>query len=233
MNGFQAKMLSVATVAGGMFVTGCQSGDGFKHGDPCWPDRYANEARELTVASFQPQVDNGHILDQTIWNLHFEYGGEKLNGAGMDKLDQLSRRRPTPDVHIFLQTSRDIVYDSEKPADYAAKRVDLDTKRVAGIQKYLKATLTGRELAFDIQIHDPAYPGVDVNPGVAPRIYIPHPGEISGQPRPGGRAAGLNVPLVPVTGINGAAAGGGGAAGGSPAGGSPAPATAPPPPQRP
>ena len=80
MNGFQAKMLSVATVAGGMFVTGCQSGDGFKHGDPCWPDRYANEARELTVASFQPQVDNGHILDQTIWNLHFEYGGEKLNG---------------------------------------------------------------------------------------------------------------------------------------------------------
>ena len=212
MNGFQIKMLSVATVAGGLLAAGCHSGA--NHGDPCWPDRYANEARQATLAAFQPQVENGHILDQTIWNLHFEYGGDKLNGAGMDKLDQLSRRRPTPDVHIYLQTTRDIVYDVEKPADYASKRVDLDTKRIAAVQKYLKATLTGRELAFDIQIHDPAYPGIDVNPGVAPRVYIPTPQD---------RSRGANVPLVPVSDIGGGAAAGGAAT--APGGGS-----SPPPP---
>lgn len=215
MNGFKLKMLSVATVAGGLVAAGCQSTE--KHGDPCWPDRYANEARQLTVASFQPQVDNGHILDQTIWNLHFEYASDKLNGAGMDKLDQLSRRRPTPDVHIFLQTTRDIAYDAEKPADYAAKRIELDTRRVAAVQKYLKATLTGRELTFDVQIHDPAYPGIDVNPGVAPRVYIPTPQD---------RSRGANVPAIPVSGIGGAAAVGGVAA---PAGNTTSPPPPPPP----
>ena len=74
------------------------------------------------VATFQPQVENGHILDQTLWNTHFEYGTDKLNGAGMDKLDQLARRRPPPDPLLFLQTARDIGYDAEKPGDYAAKR---------------------------------------------------------------------------------------------------------------
>jgi len=212
MNGFKIKMLSVATVAGGLMAAGCTSSE--KHGDPCWPDRYANEARQLTVASFQPQVDNGHILDHTIWNFHFEYGSEKLNGAGMDKLDQLARRRPAPDVHLFLQTTRDIAYDAEKPADYASKRVDLDNKRVASVQKYLKATLTGRETTFDIQIHDPAYPGVDVNPGVAPRVYVPTPQD---------RSRGANVPAIPVSGIGGGtAAGGASAAPGGP--------TSPPPP---
>lgn len=197
MNGFKVKMLSVATVACGFMAAGCQSTD--KHGDPCWPDRYANEARQLTVAAFQPQVENGHILDHTIWNLHFEYGSDQMNGAGMDKLDQLARRRPMPDVHLFLQTTRDIAYDPEKPADHAAKRIDLDNKRVAAVQKYLKATLTGRELTFDIQIHDRAYPGIDVTPGIGPRVYIPTPQD---------RSRGANVPATPVSGSGGAASGG-------------------------
>jgi hypothetical protein len=214
MKGFRAKLLSTAAVAGGLMAAGCHHGDmDRKHGDPCWPDRYANESRAAAVASFQPQVENGHILDQTLWNMHFEFGSEKLNGDGMDKLDQISRRRPSPDTRLFLQTARDIAYDAEKPGDYATKRVELDSKRIASVQRYLKATLTGREVAFDIQIHDPAYPGIDVNPGVAPRVYVP---------APQGRGAGANVPSVPVTGI-----GGGAAAGPAPAGGSSPP---PPPP---
>lgn len=197
MNGFKGKVLFGAVTAAGLMSAGCHTGEWNWHGDPCWPDRYANEARAAVVASFQPQVDNGHVLDQTIWNMHFDYGTDKLNGEGMDKLDQLSRRRPNPDSRLFLQTARDIAYDSEKPGDYAAKRVELDSKRVVAIQKYLKATLTGRETVFDVQIHDPIYPGVDVNPGVAPRVYVPSPQE---------RSRGANVPVVPVTGIGGAAA---------------------------
>ena len=88
----------------------------------------------------------------------------------MDKLDQLARRRPHPDTRLFLQTARDIAYDAEKPDDYAAKRNDLDTKRITAIQKYLTATLTGRPATFDIQVHDPAYPGID---GAGPAGHRP------------------------------------------------------------
>ena len=196
MKRFKARMLlSAAFVAGGLMTAGCAStADTQLHGDPCWPDRYANESRAAVVASFQPQVENGHILDQTIWNMHFDYGTEKLTGAGMDKLDQLARKRPHPDARLYMQTARDVGYDPEKPGDYANKRVELDSKRVAAIQKYLKASLTGRESTFDVQVHDPVYPGIDVNPGVAPRVYVPSPQE---------RSRGANLPVVPVTGISG------------------------------
>lgn len=176
MKGLKTRLLTGAFLAGGVLGAGCHTwhgADGLSgYGDPCWPDRYANEARALTVASFQPQVENGHVLDQTIWNMHFDYGTDKLNGAGMDKLDQLARRRPQPDTRLYLQTARDIAYDAEKPSEYAAKRNDLDTKRIAAIQKYLAATLTGRPANFDIQVHDPAYPGIE---GAAPRVILPTP----------------------------------------------------------
>jgi len=188
-----SKVLAGAFLAGGILAAGCHSTgtDGsMGHGDPCWPDRYANESRAAVVANFQPQVENGHVLDQTVWNQHFEYGTEKLNGAGMDKLDQLARRRPHPDPKVFLQTARDVGYDAAKADDYVSKRQELDTKRVAAVQKYLTTSLTGRQVAFDIQVHDPAMPGIEYNPGVGPRVYSPAPQD---------RAKGTGVPpLGPV-----------------------------------
>ena len=190
-------MLSAAAVAAGLMAAGCHSwGENHSHGDPCWPDRYANETRAAVVASFQPQVENGHILDQTVWNLHFEYGSDKLNGGGHGQTrpaDAVAARSRTRSCSCKPPaTSR---YDAEKPNDYADKRVELDTKRVAAVQKYLKTTLTGRETAFDIQIHDPVVPGHStVNPGVEPRVYVPTPQE---------RARGSNVPSIPVTGVGG------------------------------
>lgn len=185
------KGLAGAFLAGGILAAGCHSTDGsMGHGDPCWPDRYSNEARAAVVANFQPQVENGHVLDQTVWNQHFEFGTDKLNGAGMDKLDQLARRRPHPDPKVFLQTARDMPYDGAKPDEYASKRQELDTKRVAAMQKYLAASLTGRQVAFDIQVHDPAMPGIETSPGVGPRVYVPAPQD---------RAKGSGVPpLGPV-----------------------------------
>jgi hypothetical protein len=195
MNGF-TKLLSGAVLGGAVLATGCHAVGGLAgvamcegtcgHGDPCWPDRYSNEARAATVANFQPQVENGHILDQTIWNMHFDFGTDRLNGAGMDKLDQLARRRPHPDTRLFMQTARDIPYEAEKPADYAAKRNDLDTKRIAAVQRYLAATLTGRPATFEIQVHDPAYPGIE---GAAPRVIVPTP-----QSRAIGNAPAVVVP---------------------------------------
>jgi len=174
MKRYMTRLVAGVVLAGGAaLAAGCHAdGDHHGHGDPCWPDRYANEARAALVANFQPQVENGQVLDQTVWNTHFEQGTDRLNGAGMDKLDQIARRRPHPDPRVFIQTARDFVYDAGKPEDYAAKRQELDTKRVTAVQKYLSASLTGRPVTFDIQIHDPAPPGID---GAAPRIILPTP----------------------------------------------------------
>jgi uncharacterized membrane protein YgcG len=149
--------------------------------------------------------------------MHFEYGTDKLNGAGMDKLDQLARRRPMPDQHLFLQTARDIGYDAEKPGDYAAKRVELDNKRTDAVRKYLKATMTGRELTFDIQVHDPAMPGID---GAAPRVILPPPASRIGAA--GGAAGGAAPGAAPAapSGGSGASSGSSGSSGGSSSGGS-------------
>ena len=162
------KLFLGALCVGSSVLTGC----GTFRGDPCWPDRYTNEARKLHHAYFEPQVMNGHILDQTIWNEHFERGTEKLTLGGQDKLDQLARRRPAPDGRIFLQTTRDIGFEATKPEEYITKRNEIDSKRVAAIQQYLNSSMAGRNSQFDIQIHDPAPPGIA---GAEPRVIIPSP----------------------------------------------------------
>ena len=196
---YMTKLVAGAVLAGGAaLAAGCHWDGEQKHGDPCWPDRYSNEARAAVVANFQPQVENGHVLDQTVWNTHFEAGTDKLNGSGMDKLDQIARRRPHPDQRVFLQTTRDFGYDAGKPEEYAARRQELDTKRVTAVQKYLSATLTGRQVSFDVQIHDPAVPGIE---GAAPRIILPTPQQRVQGP--------VNVPVGALT----PGAGGGSGAG--------------------
>lgn len=174
MTSIARKLIAGAILAGGAMAAGCHHADKSHewHGDPCWPERYSNDARRLTVAAFEPQVQNGHVLDQTVWNSHFEYNSDRLTGAGLDKLDQLSRRRPAPDTRLYLQTARDVPYDPEKPAEYGTRRTELDAKRVAAIKKYLGASLTGRQVNFEIDVHDPAPPGIE---GAAPRVIIPPP----------------------------------------------------------
>jgi hypothetical protein len=190
--GMMTKLLSGAVLAGGALAAGCHhAGEHEWHGDPCWPDRYSNEARKLQVASFEPQVLNGHILDQTIWNQHFETGTDRLNGAGMDKLDQLARRRPAPDTRVFLQTARDVPFVAEKPGDYATKRTELDVKRAAAVKQYLETSLTGRPAKFEVEVHDPAVPGID---GAAPRVIVPSPRMRA----VGGHAVGTSAGPVPT-----------------------------------
>lgn len=200
VNGIACGLLSL----GGLASSGCVHHDKdvySKVADPCWPDRYAAESRQRVISQFEPQVANGHVLDQTIWNIHFEQGSEKLNSAGMDKLDQLARRRPSPDPIIYMQTSRDIAYDSDKPANYVTKRTDLDTKRVQAIQKYLEASLTGRAATFNVQVHDPAYPGIE---GAAPRLINPaplmRPGVVQGSGGAGGAGGQQGAGGMPVGG---------------------------------
>src|SRR5437588_313546 len=105
------------TVAGLILGAGLASAVGClnyrKCVDPCWPERYNAQARQTVHEGFNAQADNGHILDQTVWEYHFEKDKtgaptEKLSAGGMEHLKYLARRRPFPDARVYLQTAQDI-----------------------------------------------------------------------------------------------------------------------------
>ncbi len=146
-----------------MLSLGCQGGNRYRDlVDPCYPERYNAAARAEVVSYFAPQVQNGHVLDQTIWNYHFERGTANLHPAGRDKLDQLVRTRPVPDPQIFLATARDI---TAEPAKFAEERRQLDEARKQAIEEYVMAQTAGRPMHFDVLVHDPSEPFISAEEG--------------------------------------------------------------------
>src|SRR5262245_50118696 len=102
------KGLIIKAVLGGfglaaLAATGCVGTE--KCVDPCWPERYNYMARQEVYAASAPQIRNGHVLDQTVWNWHFKPGTDELHPAGMEKLDYIIRRRPQADCHVYVQTA--------------------------------------------------------------------------------------------------------------------------------
>lgn len=134
--------------------------------DPCYPTRYMYMARREVKAALAPQINNGHVLDQTIWNYHFETGTDRLTAGGLDQLAYLARRRPHPDTLIFLQTAQDIPYDPAAPDKLAETRQELDCKRIQAIQKFLTAQ-TAAQCMFKVEVHDPAEVGLNAIPANA------------------------------------------------------------------
>lgn len=154
----------------GILSMGCNGGERYRNlVDPCQFERYTSTARQEAIAGFAPQVANGRVLDQTIWNYHFESGTDKLNPSGLDKLDQIVRRRPEPDSQLFLATARDLPYSAESPDKYPDDQAKLNRSRAASIQKYLAAQTASRPMQFDILVHDPADSSL---PGVSARTTI-------------------------------------------------------------
>lgn len=210
MKGLMKKALVAMCAAGALTGIGCHSAGEHpdRWSDPCHMERYGSVARQEVITAFTPQVHNGRILDQTIWNYHFDAGKDTLNPSGMDKLDQIVRRRPEPDSRVFVATTRDITYNAEKPEEYGEARRELDAKRSQAIQKYLAAQTVGRPMQFDILIHDPADPGIA---GTSARNAITsqranYTGSLQGGPGGGG-------------GQGGGGSSGGGSSGGASTGG--------------
>jgi hypothetical protein len=155
MKGFLTKTLAALCVGGGLAAAGgCYTYPDLV--DPCYPDRYNFAARQEVAASFAPQMANGHVLDQTVWNYHFEEGTDRLTPGGLEHLAYLARRRPSPDPHLFLQTAQDLHYDPDAPDQFVKARVDLDQKRKIAVEKYLATQTAGRPVVFEVSIHDPA-----------------------------------------------------------------------------
>ena len=163
MKGFMTSCVNALCVTSGLAVVGgC---DRYKNlVDPCYPERYEYAARNEVIAAFAPQVHNGHFLDQTVWNYHFEPGTERLTPGGMDHLLYLARRRPYPDCTLYLATAHDILYDAAAPAKYAEQRASLDQRRIQAIQNYLNAETAGRHVNFEVIVHDPAEPSLAAVP---------------------------------------------------------------------
>jgi hypothetical protein len=208
MKGFMTTCLTALCATSGLVVVGgC---DRYRNlVDPCYPERYEYAARNEVIAAFTPQVHNGHFLDQTIWNYHFEPGTDKLTPGGMDHLLYLARRRPYPDCTLYLATAHDILYDPAAPGKYPEDRTNLDQRRIQAIQSYLGAETAGRHVNFEVVVHDPAEPSLAAVPvGISiSKMYPAFQGAL-------GASAGVGAPGAAAGGAPPAAA----APGGSPAG---------------
>ncbi|HTU22044.1 MAG TPA: hypothetical protein VMG10_28655 [Gemmataceae bacterium] len=158
--------------------------------DPCYPIRYNFMARQSVNAAMAPQVQNGHVLDQTIWNYYFDPGTDKLTTGGLERLAYLARRRPCPDTVLYLQTAQDVVYDQAVPEKMVEVRQTLDGKRIAAVQAYLTAQTAGRPVPFQIVIHDPAEPSLAASPvnNAVSQMYFRFMG---GLPMMGGMGMGM------------------------------------------
>ena len=172
MKGLIKRAAAVACLGGGLALSwGCGCYRDLV--DPCYPERYNAMARSSVNETFGAQVNNGHVLDQTVWNYHFEQGKAKLTSMGEQHLAYLARRRPAPDAKVFLQTAQDVTYDPAKPAEFSNARSKLDADRVQVVLNYLQAQTSGRPVPFDVTVHDPAEVGI-----AASRVFrYPQPGE--------------------------------------------------------
>jgi hypothetical protein len=159
MKSLITRATAVACLGGGLtFTWGC--GVYRDLVDPCYPARYNAMAMASVDNTFAAQVNNGHVLDQTVWNYHFESGTAKLTSMGITHLGYLARRRPAPDTKVFLQTAQDVVFDPANPEGFARARAKLDSERTQAVVSFLQAQTAGRPVAFDVTIHDPAEPGI-------------------------------------------------------------------------
>jgi uncharacterized membrane protein YgcG len=179
--------------------------------DPCYPDRYTNQSNREVNGFFAPQVLNGQVLDQTVWTWFFDTGTDKLNGAGLEQLGYIARRRPAPDPHVYVQAAsvQEVGgYDPAKPEAMVHARNELDAKRVASVQKFLMAQTVGRGIDFHVDVHDPADPGMP-SAGIANGIR-----EMQGRFK-GGLSSGGGASVSGGGGSSGSSGSSGGASGSS------------------
>ena len=117
--------------------------------DPYYPKRYNVDARNSVRACLAPQVSNGNVLDQTVWDFHFETGKPELNAMGKDHLKRLARRRPVAQEVIFLQVAQN--------PDENANNKELNKARSENIKTYMtKISEDKVHPDFQVVLHDPA-----------------------------------------------------------------------------
>ncbi|HZZ77853.1 MAG TPA: hypothetical protein VFE62_05010 [Gemmataceae bacterium] len=161
MKGFIKHSAAVALFGAGLLaVIGCDCYRSIV--DPCWPERYNSIARKSVRDMANAQADKGHILEQTVWNWHWEAdpktgaASDRLNPAGMAVLQRISRTLPCPDFQLYLQNAQDIPYvEGVPPEKLVRSRNELNDRRAAAIQRFMatQAALHGGG-NFQVAVHD-------------------------------------------------------------------------------
>jgi uncharacterized membrane protein YgcG len=107
------------------------------------------DARNSVRTALAPQVSNGNVLDQTVWDFHFETGKPELNAMGKDHLKRLARRRPVAQEVIFLQVAQN--------PDENVNNKELNKARSENIKTYItKISEDKVHPEFQVVLHDPA-----------------------------------------------------------------------------
>jgi hypothetical protein len=161
MKGTKAKLWAAGCLAASLAATGCSDYAYDDLVDPCWPQRYACMARNSVGTPFATQATNGLVLEQTIWDYHFaadQNGNQALTQAGIDHLNHLARRRPTPVMEVFVQTAQHVEYNAAQADQFVTKRTDTDTRRVKAVTDYLAAARP--DVPFKVAVHDPQRVGM-------------------------------------------------------------------------
>jgi hypothetical protein len=172
--------------------------------DTCYPERYNAMARKELTGAINPQIQNGHVLDQTVLDSHFKSGTAVLTPGGIEKLNYLARRRPCADTQLYLQTAlinqddeslqeKQLTWDPTKPEEMIKARNKLNEERKEAVKNYLAAATNGRGLAFNIETLDvatPYQPGITANNMMRIKIMAPPAGAL---PNTGGAVPGANV----------------------------------------
>ena len=141
------KKFFICLVPLSLTITGCF---GYRDVvDPYYPKRYNVDARNSVRTALAPQVSNGNVLDQTVWDFHFETGKPEINAMGKDHLKRLARRRPAAQEVIFLQVSQNL--------DENANNKELNKVRSENIKAYMtKISQDKVHPEFQVVLHDPA-----------------------------------------------------------------------------
>ena len=162
MNLLKRTAYAVLILSSGLGSIGCLNADrpSFQDRfaakvDPCYPERYNYEARQSVLAPFAMHVKNGDVINQTVFNYFFEPGSAKLTDLGYEKLDYLTRIRPTPPTELYLQTARDIRFDVADPNKLVTMTRELNAKRIESVKQYVAATTAGRAVNMELTVIDP------------------------------------------------------------------------------
>ncbi|MBM3995881.1 MAG: hypothetical protein FJ303_17270 [Planctomycetes bacterium] len=182
MKGLIKLGAAMFTFTTAIFVVGCAQYRDVV--DPCWPARYNSIARQSVRDMHFAQEEQGHKLDQTIWDHHFDSGTPNLNASGKDHLRYISRRQPVPDTHIWLQWPSDVTKDRDSLID----------QRKKSIRDFLTAhTRHGNGAAYQIDVHDiavPVYPSEWTNSALKKVGDDISKGAVGNQSGPSGIGAG-------------------------------------------
>lgn len=169
--------------------------------DTCYPERYNAMARKEVAGAFNPQIQNGHVLDQMVLDSHFKSGTATLTPGGIEKLNRLARHRPCPDTQLYLQNAlinqddetlqeKQLTWDPAKPEEMIKARNKLNEDRKESIKNYLAAATNGRGLTFNVETLDvdtPSQSGLTANNSMRLRLMGPPGGSLpfTGSAAPG------------------------------------------------